>query len=29
MWLEQQGYDVTNVVGGTGTWRMSGFEIEQ
>ena len=29
MWLEQQGYDVTNVVGGTGTWRMAGFEVEK
>jgi len=26
--LEQQGYDVVNVLGGTGTWIDSGFPIE-
>ena len=29
MWLEEQGFDVTNIVGGTGTWRMSGFDVEK
>ncbi len=26
--LEQQGYDVVNVIGGTGTWIDSGFPVE-
>lgn len=27
-WLEQQGYAVANVVGGTGAWRTAGFPVE-
>lgn len=27
-WLGQQGYDVANVVGGTGAWREAGFPVE-
>jgi len=26
--LEQQGYDVVNVIGGTGTWIDSGLSVE-
>lgn len=27
-WLGQQGYDVTNVAGGTGAWRAHGFPVD-
>ncbi|WP_308491772.1 rhodanese-like domain-containing protein [Microbacterium terrisoli] len=27
--LEQQGYDVTNVEGGTGEWIARGFDVER
>ena len=27
-WLEQQGYAVANVAGGTGAWRVAGFPVE-
>jgi rhodanese-related sulfurtransferase len=28
-YLEQHGYQVVNVAGGTGAWRMSGFPLKQ
>jgi rhodanese-related sulfurtransferase len=28
-YLERQGYQVVNVQGGTGAWRMSGFPLSQ
>ena len=27
-WLEPQGYDVVNVLGGTQAWAMSGYPLE-
>jgi rhodanese-related sulfurtransferase len=29
IWLENQGYSVVNVAGGTGTWVMAGGPVEQ
>lgn len=27
-WLTQQGYDVVNVLGGTGAWAAAGYPVE-
>ena len=27
-WLEPQGYDVVNVLGGTGAWAAAGYPVE-